>query len=216
MLCSMSTCDFIITMHCLSDTTCVLSKYLQSETIDVCSAKEKIENAMKTIQSKRERSNEFFSVIFSSAENTMAEMDVEIRKPRVVGKQMNRANQHTVTSSDSDPHEDIVKYWETSVYIPILDNLITDMKQRFSNDSVDCYKLNILVPITLDTISNPTSRFDPICEKYSSVLSLKKDTMLMKIVNEICSLKNMSNYDDFKKIDTAMKCFEVFMGEAAH
>ncbi|XP_050500974.1 52 kDa repressor of the inhibitor of the protein kinase-like [Diabrotica virgifera virgifera] len=103
LLCSISTCDFIITMHCLSDTadvTCGLSKYLQTEAIDVCSAKSKIDNMMKTIQNKRDKTNEFFLLIFSSAEKTMDAMDVQMRVPRIVRKQVNRPN-YTLLTGDN-------------------------------------------------------------------------------------------------------------------
>ncbi|XP_050508949.1 52 kDa repressor of the inhibitor of the protein kinase-like [Diabrotica virgifera virgifera] len=209
LLCSISTCDFIITMHCLSDTadvTCGLSKYLQTEAIDVCSAKSKIDNMMKTIQNKRDKTNEFFLLIFSSAEKTMDAMDVQMRVPRIVRKQVNRPN-YTLLTGDNQRSQ-VSKYWETAVYIPILDNLITDLTSRFSDESLDCYKLNILVPSTLDSVSNVKSSFESICDKYSSVLSIKKETMLMKILNEICSLKNMVNYNVFKEISTPMTCFQ--------
>lgn len=214
LLCSISTCDFIITMHCLSDitdATVVLSKYLQLESIDLCSAKEKITHTIKVLQDKREKSHQFFSLLFEAAEKTMETMDVEIRIPRLAEKQVNRLN---YPSTSSDNRDRILQHWKRSVYIPMLDNIIADMNDRFSDNSVECYKLNIIVPTNLDKISDLKSSFEPICDKYSTLLSQKKDTMIMKLLNEICSLKNISNYTTFKTINKAMKCYEELDGNS--
>lgn len=208
LLCSISTCEFIITMHCLSDitdATCVLSKYLQSETIDLCSARDKVMHTIKVLQNKRQNPDQFFSLIFNTAEKTMESMGIEVRIPRIVRQQVNRPN---YPSTSSDSRECTIQHWKRSAYITILDNIIADMTDRFSSDSLECYMLNLTVPTNLDKIVDMKSSFEPICMKYCSLVSLNKNTMLLKLMNEVCSLKNIPNYNEFKTITKAMKCFE--------
>ena len=66
-------CEFIITIFSLSDimnATVVLSKYLQDEDIDICRTQEKITHAIEVLKDKRQKSEEFFCIIFKNAKKS--------------------------------------------------------------------------------------------------------------------------------------------------
>jgi hypothetical protein len=62
-------------------------------------------------------------------------MEVDVKIPIIVKRETNRAN-YPSTSDSGNERDDVVSYWRKSVYIPILDQVITDLKQRFSDDAM--------------------------------------------------------------------------------
>lgn len=63
-------CEFIVTIFSLSDimnANVVLSKYLQEGDIDICRDQEKITHAIEVLKGKRQKSEEFFCIIFKNA-----------------------------------------------------------------------------------------------------------------------------------------------------
>ena len=68
------------------NTTVVLSKYLQEEDIDICRAQENITHAIEVLKDKRQKSEEFFRIIFKNAKKVMEALDVTIRIPRLKKK----------------------------------------------------------------------------------------------------------------------------------
>lgn len=59
-------------------------------------------------------------------------LEIEIKVPRIVGKQINRPNRTNLSSFED--------YYRTSVFIPRLDNVIDDLQHRFlnSNNLIQC------------------------------------------------------------------------------
>jgi len=55
----------------------------------------------------------------------MIKHDIEVKKPRLVGLQTARSNYQTSTVED---------YHRVSIYIPLLDNVLDDHKNRFLNE----------------------------------------------------------------------------------
>lgn len=65
----------------------------------------------------------------------MDALNVTVRIPRLTKRQPNQPNYPT---SSSDEKENIISYRKKSVYIPILDFINTDLKDRFAEESVKC------------------------------------------------------------------------------
>ena len=55
--------------------------------------------------------------------------------PRVVGRQMNKAN---------PPASSPVQFYRHSLFLPFIDNTLEQLNERFSNKQVDVRKLQIL------------------------------------------------------------------------
>lgn len=54
----------------------------------------------------------------------------------------------------------LVHHWKQASYIPMLDNIISDTYDRFANDSLEFYLLNITVAENLDQIIYIKSSFE--------------------------------------------------------
>lgn len=73
----------------------------------------------------------------------MEELDVEISVPRLTGRQRHREN--------CVHNDDAMTYWKTTVFIPTLDHVTTDMGERFAEENIYHLKFNILALTTTET-----------------------------------------------------------------
>lgn len=112
-------------------------------------------------------------------------MNVEIRTPRTVSKQTNRANPPSSTSEE---------YFLRSIYIPLLDNVIADVISRFPQDVLNSFGLNILIPANLNCDADLTtvaSQYSALLEAPLSVLQNEYKLWIRKWQREIESGSNV-------------------------
>lgn len=55
----------------------------------------------------------------------MSNLDIEVKLPRLTGRQTKRPN-YSVLS--------VEQYYRVSVYIPLVENILNDLKERFDNE----------------------------------------------------------------------------------
>lgn len=68
----------------------------------------------------------------------MIKFDIEIKRPRIVSHQTSRCNYSTNSVED---------YYRISIYIPLLDNVLDDLKCRFLNEKNQAIlKLSQVIP----------------------------------------------------------------------
>ena len=117
--------------------TQALIKYLQKTTIDVVSAKRTIHDVIAILEKARTEVEERFSQVFKEVQELFKILGVEVTMPRVVKRQMNRSNL---------PATDAKEYYKINVFVPLLDHVITDLKDRFSDKSIKIFYLQVFVP----------------------------------------------------------------------
>ena len=66
-------------------------------------------------------------------------------RPRVCSRQLNR---------DNTPAESVSEYWKRTVAIPFLDTVCSELKSRFSQETVAHYELCALIPSVITTKSS--------------------------------------------------------------
>lgn len=143
-------CEFILSIFCLNDIICLthsLSILLQTKSLDLSLASNKIMELRTALGKKRSDPQNAFKVIFEKASNIMEMLDVEITRPRITKRQKYRDN---FDVSD----DNIYSYWRQSIYIPLLDEIIHDFDIRFSGENFKCFNLNFLIPFNLTKIIN--------------------------------------------------------------
>ncbi|XP_022183525.1 uncharacterized protein LOC111043049, partial [Myzus persicae] len=122
------TCEFINGLQCLSSVLCVtskISKLLQAEWQDVCQTKEIITDVINNLEEKRKNSIENFHELYIETKEIMLNLEVEEKLPRLTGRQTKRPNY---------PVSSVEEYYRVSVYIPLVENILNDMKERFNNE----------------------------------------------------------------------------------
>lgn len=131
--------DFIIALHILGttlDLTKKLSEDLQSPNVELQECYAMANTVIKLFQ--RYRSEEiFYNRIFDAAVKVATQHDIEIKSPRTVKAQIHRSN-----AEASSPRD----YYRINVFIPFLDALICEMKNRFSTTNTELTQLFSLVP----------------------------------------------------------------------
>jgi hypothetical protein len=118
--------EFVISvcvLKSLFSLTLPLSKNLQKVDCDLAEANSNVQHIVD-IAKQRRSNDEEFSMIFVSAENMLHSVDSEITIPRVTKRAKNRANMEF-----SNPEE----YFRRSVYIPVVDDFIQQLSDRFEN-----------------------------------------------------------------------------------
>lgn len=141
LLTALCSCEFIIAIQCLSNILCVtapISRILQGINNDILCAKNCIEDVITNLENKRNNCQSTFKEIYKECEELMIEMDIEVKLPRLSKKQTNRANHPSKTTEE---------YYRVSVYIPLLDSIIEDLKSRFlSKENKLLLNLCLLIP----------------------------------------------------------------------
>lgn len=124
---ALENCEFILTMFTLSNIlsiTLPVSKCLQGKERDYISATNIIQLVLDNLSNKRTNCNEYFNKIYKEASELMKKHDVVTKLPRISKQQTQRPN-----PPSNSPEE----YYMRSLYIPLLDNIIEDIKERFKN-----------------------------------------------------------------------------------
>ncbi len=122
---SIQSWDFIICLHIAHDLMSHLnpvSVALQAEDMDLVRTAERCNDIIKFMQSKRNDTEASFTPIFKKAATYAKDhYDITPSKPRTTGRQTQRANA---------PAETPQEYWRINAYIPFIDHLITELRER--------------------------------------------------------------------------------------
>ncbi len=148
LLLSISQCCFILGLLLASDVLkqlANLSKYLQTSNIEFNEAFTYIDSIIKRIQSKLDSPDEYFSEIYQQASDICIEFNIEMKKPRIVGKQSTRNNV---------PAESTEIYFRKAIMIPFLDHVINNLNETFNDKNQKAFKLNNILAENIIGISN--------------------------------------------------------------
>lgn len=102
----------------------VLSKFLQSEKIDLKEAMILAQNTKQELEDIRLNADKYFGEIFEQVKLLTMKMDIEIKMPRISNRQTNRCNINV-----NNPEV----YYRVSIFIPYIDKFINELEERFTN-----------------------------------------------------------------------------------
>lgn len=118
--------EFIVSVCVLTSLfslTLPLSKNLQKVDCDLAEANSNVQHIVDIVKQRRSGDDDF-SEIFACAENMMHSVDCNITVPRVTKRAKNRPNMEF-----NNPEE----YFRRSVYVPVIDDFIQQLDDRFEN-----------------------------------------------------------------------------------
>ena len=110
---------------------------LQSKSLDLSRASDLVGSVIQTLETRRQEVTEHFETIFSQAQAMAEKLDAEIKKPRICGRQTRRENYNV---------ESVENYYRVLAYIPLLDQVGHDLKERFSPEVLNSFNLPNLIP----------------------------------------------------------------------
>ncbi|KAJ3642002.1 hypothetical protein Zmor_028467 [Zophobas morio] len=91
--------------------------------------------------------NASFKNVWQRAEHLADQLGVELnirRIPRRGGSQIYRAN-HQMNSAE--------EYYRVAIYAPLLDFVLTDLRERYSAETLEAFELSIFIPENIVRIS---------------------------------------------------------------
>lgn len=139
---SILTFEFILTLEVAVEIlflTLPISRKLQDPSLDLTKCIEIIQTVLDVLKNKRQNST--FNNIFNRAVSKAENLNIEVKKPRICKRQINRSN--NITSS---PEE----YFKITVYYTVLDNFITSIQSMFfDNQNPILFKIQQLIPYYL-------------------------------------------------------------------
>ncbi|CAK1582947.1 unnamed protein product [Parnassius mnemosyne] len=102
---------------------------MQSNSIDLKKATDAINDTLSDLQNKTENVDVIYRQLFEEAKEVAEQLDVEIKCPRIVSKQIHRANNQPAQSAE--------EYFRRAIYIPLLDSIISDLQDHLHNKVVE-------------------------------------------------------------------------------
>ena len=129
----------------------------------------------KTLARKREQADIKFSSLLYEIEDVARELGTEIKIPRLARRQMHREN-HEANNKE--------EYFRRSVYIPLLEHVIVDLNNRFSDDTLDLYNLSILIPENFDK-PDLENKIHILAKKYDCFFNNDINYFKTKLNNEL-------------------------------
>ena len=125
-------------MFCISGTTVPLSRLLQTPSLDLKRATNALEDTLSVLEDKRKRADTVFEQLFYEAREIAEQLNVELRPKRLVSRQTQRNN--------NQPNQTAEEYFRKAIYIPLLDNVLSDLKDRLSPDVMRLFNLRVFLP----------------------------------------------------------------------
>ena len=162
--------QFIIAVICLSDVLSVtepLSKILQSTSMDLKSARQEVVSALSVLSRRREDVDKGFTALWDQAVKLAESPDIDVKLsiPRRCGQQTQRSTYKT---------ENTETFYKLSIYIPLLDCILSSLKDRFPDSLLEAFDLPILVPDCIVKVSeeNLMKTVDCLFSRFSGQLAL--------------------------------------------
>ena len=114
----------VVSVHVLGEVFAVsmpLSRFLQTENMDLCEAMSLAEQLDVTLKAMRTNAEEEFHKLFGSIQAACQKFGVSVEIPRRAGRQTQRTNIPATTPED---------YFRAAIYRPFVDSFITQVNDR--------------------------------------------------------------------------------------
>ena len=172
---------------------------LQGRTKDIVQAYEDVEGLKSDMKSMRSDIDNAYSRIYSQACKLAEKIDVVPTKPRVSGvKSIYRSN---------IPADNIEEYFRKNLGIPLLDGIISQLEERFSDVSRRASKLLYLVPSMLIREDFEMSCLDNAIDQYQDDIP-NPDLIRMEITSWRHKFQNVPADEVPTTIAGAMKVID--------
>lgn len=125
----------VICNKVFGDARC-LSDMLQSPSLDLCSAVDLVQALVQNVQAYRDES--YFEGLWREILNTAEKCDVEVEPTsKRKTKQSRWLDGHAVMSSTGERSEQSMDTFRTSIFYPVLDNMLSELNRRFAKPNCE-------------------------------------------------------------------------------
>jgi len=123
-----------------------------------------------------------FTEVYKLSESIAKTQKVDLKIPRNCSRQTNCANYQTNSTDE---------YYKLALFIPLLDNIINDLKARFSHKTLESFNLSYILPnkfINENTTSYSLNKSEIIikalADDFQELLSNDKDMVFTLLRSE--------------------------------
>ena len=150
----------VVGQYVLSFTSSV-TKLLQAKDCNLGEAYADIQRAKECIQNAR--TDDVWNKVWARIGKIAETIGVEIKKPRIVGIQLYRAN--AGNSEDQTP----LNYFKINVYFKFIDHVVEELRTRFDNTHKGLITAQNLVPISLNLMTS--EKIKDLLDYYENFLT---------------------------------------------
>lgn len=156
----------LLTVQRIMAYTSGVTTALQKQGIDFINVCSQIQVLIKALQNTRQRVDQFHKECFNEACDIARMLDVDIKNPRVCGRQTHRQN--TMSSSESlTPKQQVENYFRLNVTIPLLDDITNCLNDKFAEGQYDVMRGDMLIPSSVITVPNWKENLKPFLALYA-------------------------------------------------
>lgn len=154
----------LYSLHSLFQLTHPLSQRLQKVSMDIVTSTTLIDNLIQSLENNREDCNAKFHSIFESAVAALEAENISVQVPRQARMQTNR---------DNTPHSTPEEYYLRCVFIPLIDNVLTDIKSRLTKKNLSIISLAFLMPVNIVKLTEDEMllRVNSYCSRFSEIVT---------------------------------------------
>ncbi|KAF2903658.1 hypothetical protein ILUMI_02517 [Ignelater luminosus] len=131
-------------------------------------------DALSVLEQKRQEADYVFQQLISEAQKIAEQMDVKLKIPRTSSRQRHQDN-HPAENAET-----FEEYFRKAEYIPLLDSIIFDLKNRLSPDVMDLFKLKVFLPRTSYTEEDLTA-VRKVLERYEGLLGAPASVVIAEL-----------------------------------
>lgn len=139
-----------------------VTKLLQEKACDLGEAYENVKLAKSCIENSR-NNEQYWNKLWSSIEAIGKTIDVEIKSPRLAGRQQHRAN---ASSGDDQSASD---YYRLNVFYPFADHAVNQLDDRFTDRHEQLIAAQCLIPTKLAQLNE--KKIENILQYYATFLN---------------------------------------------
>ena len=152
--------------------TSSLTIRLQKRNIDWPSMCDQVQLVIRKLQHMRSDVQTFHQNCFEEAVDLAKKINIDVKRPRVCGRQVYRQNVLSPSTSDLSVEEQVSQHYRINLTIPLLDDVIGCLLDRFSDGQEPVLKGTMLLPSSVITVATWKSVIQPFVELYSDEIPL--------------------------------------------
>ena len=164
--------NLVITQKILSFVSGVTTS-LQKRGIDLGDVCHQVQLVVKVLDQSRISVDAFHQDCYDDACSIARKLDVDINKPRTCRRQSHRSN--SVCTDELSAKDRVSTYYRLNITIPMLDQLIVSLKERFCAGQESIMKGLMLLPSNTITVVDWESSVQPFLDFYRDEIPSFRD-----------------------------------------
>lgn len=147
-----------------------LTKYLESESIDLAGAVNYAQDTLDQIKEIRNKADEEFSPLYKKVVETCDQNDIVISIPRLSTRQ---------TGRDNMPNDGPESYYKRTLFIPFIDHFITQLNERFISHKNILSSFQVLLNTNNEDVPEAHVAVNVLFNEYCSDLTVNSSQQLL-------------------------------------